>query len=165
MGKQLDFVVNDRRGRRGEEVAAEPVGTVLTITEVVAEPSGSKSSWKDVAFMTAFAQSEQGILPIGRAVGVREDGRLFIADWLMPPHWRKGTDWMALAKARLDTFLGCDCNELGTCATHKVYVAGWVSSDTERINRLRSEPLPLAIETLMRAEMARQQSKIVVPGR
>lgn len=126
---------------------------------------GDKSSWKNIGYLVVLAQNSNGPVMMGRAVGLRSDGRPFVGDYTLAPIWKEDFMWQPHAKKRLDTFLNCACIEHSPCSTHKLYFENWQRADLERINAIVSEPLPEAIEILMRAEMARQQSRIVAPGR
>lgn len=151
------FTVVDKRGQAHIET-----GKPKTIEAPAT--LGDKSTWKNVAYLVALIPGGQGNLIVaGRAVGLRSDGKPFVADYILPPVWPKDLNWTEQAKKRLDTFLGCDCNEHGPCAVHKVYLLQWVNADTQRLQLMASQPVPEAVEVLMRAEQSRAQSRIVVP--
>jgi hypothetical protein len=153
-----ELVINDRRralrAMEGEigDVAPQPVAPPEPIK---IEAPVDKSAWLDVTYLIAFAQNQQqGMVILGRAVGVRSDEQLCIADWQLPPRWTAGLDWTKIARQRLDTFLNCDCGRLGPCASHRMMVPQWAIADHERIARMMEEEIPLALQRLMMAERA-----------
>lgn len=158
----LPFVINDRRGQ------AKPPREDIKMPELVAE-EGDKSSWKNVGYMVVLGPGPQGPqgppIMLGRAIGLRSDEMLFVADYILPPVWKEDFVWQPAARKRLDTFLGCACIRSGSCSTHGLYLRQWKEADVERFNSFISAPLPEAIEIMFKAEMARQQSSIVIPGR
>jgi hypothetical protein len=149
-----ELIINDRRGQK-KEPRQDPA--ILA----PADKPRDASSWLNVAFLIVFAPGPQGVIPIGRAVGLRSDDETFIADWQMPPIWPEGLDWTKVVRARLDTFLNCGCGTRELCATHKHYLVQWKQADAERLNAVACEPLPAALERLMMAERASQP--MVVP--
>lgn len=152
------FVINDRRGQ------PKPPREDVKLVELVSE-EGDKTTWKNVGYLVVLSQNANGPVMIGRAVGLRSDEMFFVGDYTLPPIWKEDFMWQPQAKKRLDTFLGCACTRSGPCAVHKLQLGQWKENDVERFNSIVSAPLPEAIEVLMRAEMARQQSSVVVPGR
>lgn len=147
-------VINDRRGQPKEprvETIAEPT------------PTGDTKTWKSVGFMIAMAQGPQGIIVIGRAVGLRGDDNNFVADFILAPIYPEGFDWTKVARQRLETFLGCNCGAGKMCSTHRMYMQQWSEADADRLNRMSAEPMPECLEVLYRAEQARRNPGIVVP--
>mgnify|MGYP001578509397 CR=1 FL=1 len=153
---QSPLIINDRRGQK-KEPRPEPVPEV-------AEESGEKESWKDTAYMVVMMRTPSGTMVAGRAVGERSDGRVFVADWIFPPVWQKETEWTQYAQKRLDKYLGSKCIETEVCSDHKRYLPQWGQADMDRLNRIATQAVPSCIETLMRAEQARQ-SALYTPGR
>jgi hypothetical protein len=152
------FEISDRRGRNKEEAVPVPV-PVLQPTEE------STKDWEDVAYMVVLVQSNQGPLVAGRAVGLRGDGKPFVADWFLPPIWPEDLNWTDKARERLDTFLGCSCTSASACAVHKMYLPQWIKADTQRLQLMGASGVPKAIEVMMKAEQARSASNIAIPGR
>ena len=150
----------DRRGeKKPEQIVAKP-------EQAVKDSPEAKGAWDDVTYMVVLAQGPTGqIMVLGRAVGLREDGETFVADWIFPPLWQEGFRWEPEVKKRLDTFLNCDCTISGPCSIHKMYIPQWMQADTQRLNLLAAAPVPRALETLTKAEQARAKSKpnLVIP--
>jgi hypothetical protein len=160
--KEPAFIVVDKRGKNADVVVV-PVVPVESETE----PDMSKGKWDDVRYIIALAQTPGGMIINGRAVGLRMDGLTVIADYILPPLWPKDLDWPKQARKRLDTFLECECSVKGACAVHKMYVQKWMEADTQRLNLQASQPLPKALEVLMKAEQARAKQaepRIIRPG-
>lgn len=156
--------VVDRRKEKAEAEAA----TILTIEEAVPQeeqPSTYGKKWKSIGLMIVFIQGQGNApIPAGRAIGMRDDGKgPFIADLIFPPIWPEKLDWVKEVRKRLDTFLGCECKEHNPCAVHKIIMPQWTREDTKRISEISSQPIPECIEILMKADQARQNSKIIVP--
>lgn len=150
-----ELIINDRRGQKKEP----------RVDPIVSPPPGQpvdKSSWKSTAFVLIFLNSPNGPIPLGRAVGLRSDEELFVADWQMPPMWSEGTDWTKIARQRLDTFLNCQCGNRRICGTHELYIRNWQKADAERLQAMAAEPMPECLERHMMAERAARPS-IVVP--
>jgi len=152
-------VVVDRRKQK-QEMESTPV---LTVEEVDHEPDESTKSWKSIGYLIALIQGQNGILVSGRAVGLRGDGRPFVADYILPPIWPEKLDWIKEVRKRLDTFLGCQCKEHSSCADHKMYLGQWMSQDAQRIQMMSTQPVPEAIEVLANIEKKMAESRIVLP--
>jgi hypothetical protein len=127
------------------------------------EPTGDRSTWKNIGYMIVLIGSPNGPLVSGRAVGLRSDDKFFIADWFLPPIYPEHFDWTVESKKRLDTFLGCDCTNVAPCAVHKMYLPQWIKADTQRLELIGSSPVPEAVEVMIKAERARAASSVVVP--
>lgn len=154
------FTIVDKRGQNHN-----PEPEKVTPIEIVGK--GKKETWKEIAYMMVIAQGSPGmLLMLGRAVGVRSDGKPFTADWLLFPLITDGTlDWRPHAKKRLDTFLNCECSIAhGTCSVHKLYLPQWMQQDQERYAQMGAKQVPLPLEILQKTEMAKRQTNIVVPG-
>ena len=157
------FEIKNRRG--GNKEAPAPA----IIPAVASEPTGDNLSWEDVKYAIAWRpipQRQPGPLQIilmGRAIGLRSDGLPFVADYWFEPEY--DPDWQVKVKKRLDTFLGCGCNDFSPCAVHKMYFGKWAEADTQRLTMAGERPVPTVLEILHKAEMARQQraQSIVVP--
>jgi hypothetical protein len=148
------FTVVDRRGQNH---TPEP--------EIIPEVRPASQTWEDVDYLYTLAQHPQfGMLMLGRAVGVRSDGKPFMADYVLFPRVTNNTiDWRPHSKKRLDTFLNCECSIAhGPCAVHKLYLPKWLEQDLERMQRLSAEPVSRALEALHHAELAKQKSNLVV---
>lgn len=145
----------DRRGSKKPEPAEKP----LTIVEAP-EPRG-EGTWEEICYAVVLAQAPGGnIMVLGRAVGLRDDGEVFVADWILPPIWKEGTRWEQEAKKRLDTFVDCNCKHGGqACVVHKMYLPQWAQQDTQRLELIDSEPVPKPLEVLMKAEASRAAAK------
>lgn len=161
------FVVNDRRGEKKEE--PEPVPQGISVVRREIESKKDKSRWVDVSFIYVQMQIAQGIVAnLLRAVGKRSDDRTFVGDYIVPPFWREKDsidDWQTEAKFRLDTFLGCECIEGTQCEKHNKLLAKWMEQDMQRYDKVARKAMPESLEWYIRAEQARQQSKIVALGR
>ena len=155
-----NFEIKDRRGNNKQEPPAP--AEVAAQTEAP-EPVGDRSSWKNVAYMIVLIGTNNGPLVSGRAVGLRSDGKFFIADWFLPPIYPEHFDWTVEARKRLNTFIGCECTNVAPCATHKMYMPQWVKQDTQRLELIGHTPVPEAVEVVVKAERARAASNIVVP--
>lgn len=187
----MGFEIVDRRGGNKEvapEVserleAAVATGDVEEINRVSAEVGGGPAhkvmefkktvrgevqKWRNVGYVIVKLPTGPGneLLQI-RAVGIRTDEGVFSADYVLPPIWKEGDDFAAEAKKRLDTFLPCSCDQRGVCKFHSEAMPGpgrpgkWLEDDINRLRKAQSEPLPEAIELLMRAAA---EKRIVVPG-
>lgn len=160
--EEPQFTVMDRRG---VDSPKPPEPKPVT----AADYRDPEDEWEEVSYMLAFMPQPPPNPPLamGRAIGLRRDGKPFIADYLLTPGWPRHLDWPREAKKRLDTFLSCDCKETGPCALHKVYLAQWQEADVQRLNLFARQPMPKAFEILLRAEQARQAAKpnIIIPGR
>ena len=132
---------------------------------------GEKQEWKSIGYVVAFLPVGQAQVLMVRAVGMRTDEKVFTADYAMPPVWVDGMDFSVEARKRLDTFKACSCDRDGRCKFHGDMLPGsgrpgeWLKSDMERLQKIQGSPLPEAVEVLMKAEAARQNNRIVVPGR
>lgn len=161
------FVVTDRRGEKKAPREDVPVMSE-GLHEVEVEKD--KSSWKDVSYTLAMMQIPNGpVITILRGCGKRSDDRCFIADWVLPPFWSDKVDmddWKKTTRIRLDTFLNCECIEGGrVCEKHRHRLEQWKIQDSERYDRVAKEAMPESLEGYLRAEMSRQQGRIVAPGR
>lgn len=132
---------------------------------------GEVQTFKSVGYtLVQLNINGQGMFA-GRAVGLRTDDGLFTADWMLPPVWEEGTSWQAEALKRLNTFKACSCDSRGRCKFHGEACAGqfgpgkWIEEDMQRLRKVSTTPLCEALEVLMRAEAARQNQRIVTPGR
>ena len=131
---------------------------------------GEVQEWRSVGFLPAFLPMGQGQVMMLRAVGKRTDEKVFTADYALPPIWEEGADYAAKAKYRLDTFKSCACDERGRCKFHGEVCPGpggpgkWLEEDIKRLQKVQSEPMPEAVEELMKVEASRAQNRIVVPG-
>lgn len=148
--------------RRNKDHHVEPVKA--------AEPEKGKGGWKSVGYMIQLRPASGGMpIPIGRAVGVRDDGMgPFAADYILPNIWGPDFNWQSHAKKRLDTFVNCECRSQARCAVHELLMPQWETEDVRRINTANEAPMPEAIELFMRAEIAARASRnpqpnIVVP--
>lgn len=151
------FEIKDRRGSNKIEPLAPAVAAVEEIPKVDGE-------WEDVAYLIVIAPGQNGnVMVVGRAVGLRNDGETFIGDWLFPPIWKESMQWQPEARKRLDTFKNCACGSGLLCSVHKLYLQQWRTADTQRMELIGSEPLPKAMEVLIKAEQARAAAKIAVP--
>lgn len=127
------------------------------------EKSAAKNTWKDVAFMIAFLNVNGSQVVSGRAVGLRSDGRAFVADYLFSPVWERGFEWTAVAECRLDTFLNCECKDGLACEMHEKTCRQWLIEGVERLQSVGSQGVPEAVEAFMRAQQ--QNPRIIAPGR
>lgn len=151
------FEIVSRRGEKKPETVEKP----LTIIEAP-EPK-SEGEWEAVTYLVVLMQGQQGPLVIGRAVGLRQDGQCFAADWIFPPVWKAGTNWESKASERLDTFLDCSCSDAAPCGVHQLYLKQWLDADAQRLNLIASAPIPKALEAFIKAEQKRASAKIIVP--
>ena len=131
---------------------------------------GEVQSWKSVGYLLAFIPMGQAQpLLVLRAVGLRSDELMYIADYALPPIWEAGEDFATEALKRLNTFM-CSCDRNGRCKFHGEALPSqrgpgkWMEEDSKRLAKVQSQVLPEAIELLMKAEAARAQNRIVVPG-
>ncbi len=136
---------------------------VAVLEKPKAEEFIGKREWTDVAFMIAFLNINGNQTISGRAVGLRSDGRAFVADYLFSPVWERGFDWTAVSEERLNTFLDCGCKDGTACEMHEVTVKAWYEEGLRRIQAIGSQGVPPAVEAFMRAQQ--QKPNIVVPGR
>ena len=145
-----------------------------TVTNRVSEDkpaAGSKSEWEDVSYCVQIVQvrptkshPSPGFIAIGSAVGLRGDGIPFVANYALPqPTWDKGCNWEDKVKARLDTFLGCDCIFGHPCAVHKIYIKDWERADQQRLELQGSMPVPRPIEAMFKAQQDHLKSRIEAP--
>ena len=156
-------------------VAAEcknPPATYGDVVEFKKTVRGEVQKWRSVGYVMVKMPTAPGQeLMLLRAVGMRTDEGVFHADYALPPVWGEGEDYAAEAKKRLDTFLACSCDAGGPCKFHGEAIprpgrAGkWLEEDIKRLQKIQSDPLPEAVEFLMRSEGARAQQRVVVPGR
>ena len=128
--------------------------------------------WKSVGYLTAMIQVGQAQILMMRAVGLRQDELLFTADYAIPGMLTdEKENFAAESKWRLDTFNGCACDRGGRCKFHGEVLPGpggmgrWLDEDIKRLQKGQREPMPEAVEILMKAEAARANQRIVVPGR
>ena len=141
-------------------------GNVVEIRKKKDEPA-----WKSVGFVVAMLPMGQATIMMMRAVGLRESGLLFTADYAIPGMVEEGEDFVAAAKYRLDTFKICACDRNGRCKFHGEMLPGavgpgkWLEEDIARLKKQQAQPMPEAVEVLMKAEAARANQRIVVPGR
>lgn len=157
--KEPSFTVVDKRGQNhSPDVLIE-----TPKPQESEEVSKGKRTWKSQGFLIVMAQGPQGVIISGRAVGLRGDGQLCVADYMFAPVWPEHLEWVKEARRRLNTFLGCDCKSNFLCHVHQITIPNWQKEDVERVSRSTQKNLPEAIEVLMKAEQARQNTKIVVP--
>jgi hypothetical protein len=147
-----------------------PPTTYGEVVEFKKTVRGEVQEWRSVGFLPAFLPMGQANVMMLRAVGKRTDDKVFTADYALPPIWEEGADYAAKAKYRLDTFKSCACDERGRCKFHGEVCPGpggpgrWLEEDIKRLQKIQSEPMPEAVEELMKVEAARAQNRIVVPG-
>jgi hypothetical protein len=168
----LEFeIVDKRRQKKDAELNSEHASENLE-TEVSSKDveTGSKDSWKSVSYCLQvsplFTKNGQsgGALILGTAVGLRGDGKPFVANYALPqPTWPEGFNWEKKAKERLDTFLGCECDYGIPCAVHKMYLPQWQQADDQRLRLESTKPVPEAIEAMFKAESALRKSPIKIP--
>lgn len=146
-----NFEFVDRRGKDKPEPTPE-----VKIEGPVNE------AWDDLQYMLSATQTPQGLIFLGRLVGLRTDGMTFVADYILPPLWEVGLAWESVVKERIDTFLGCSCRQTGPCSLHKMYIPQWQKQDVQRINLLLSQPKSKALLALESAERS-ARSNVIVP--
>lgn len=156
--KEPAFTVIDRRGQNRDE---EPV--VPASPEEGVQPG----KWTEVCFHLEPAQVGNSIVLLGRATGLRGDGRVYVADYLVTPIITdENIDWRKKAQERLDTFLACDCQfARGTCALHKLYLPQWQKADMQRMTLFGQRALPLPLERLQEAATRQAKTNLVIPQR
>ena len=159
-----------------DAVAAECQNPPSTYADVVPINGKRKKNqpppWKSVGYVVAMLPMGQATIMMMRAVGLRESGLLFTADYAIPGMVKDESEsFIAAAKWRLDTFNGCACDRSGRCKFHGEVLPGpggpgrWLEEDIKRLQKNQQEPMPEAVEILMKAEAARANQRIVVPGR
>ena len=159
------FEVVDKRGVN--KVVEEKPAAVAALEVERPGVFGEKLEWKSKGYTLVMMPINGQTMLAGRAVGMRTDERVFIADWYLPPVWSEELSWQAEALKRLETFKTCSCNQRGRCKYHgekcpgQVSPGQWFLDDMERIRKVQNEPLPECIEVLMKAEMARSKSQVV----
>lgn len=162
-------------GELPEAALAEAGGQIMptgshAVIEFKKTVHGEVQAFKSVGYtLVEMAINGQQMLA-GRAAGLRTDDKVFTADWLFPPVWDEDLNWQAEAKKRLLTFKSCACDRQGRCKFHGEACPGrmtpgkWLEEDMNRLKKVSQTPLCEALEILMKAEMARSQSRIVAPG-
>jgi hypothetical protein len=178
-------IVQDREKRCSDALAAGDLAGANTVAAECKNPPttygdvvpfkktvvGEKQEWKSVGYVAVFLPMGKAQVLMVRAAGIRTDELMFIADYAIPPVWVEGEDFTAEAQKRLNTFKACSCDRRGKCKFHGEKLPGpdgpgeWLKADMERLARIQGSQLPEAVEVLMKAEAARQQNKIIVPGR
>jgi hypothetical protein len=157
-----------------DAVAAECQGKPATYGDVVQmkRKKNEPPDWKSVGYLTAMLPMGQAQILMMRAVGLRESGLLFTADYAIPGMLLDDKEnFAAAAKWRLDTFQVCSCDRSGRCKFHGEVLPGpggmgrWLEEDIKRLQYMQKQPMPEAVEILMKAEAARANQRIVVPGR
>ena len=152
------FTVIDKRGtNRAEETA------------VVIEPDAPKTgkrSWKGaVEYPSIPKPTPTGMLMAVQAVGLRDDGSLFTADYILPPILPKNFDWKSVVTKRIDSYLACDCSrEIGTCGMHQQYERQWMEQDAQRLNMFASQPVPECIEVMVNLQRQKQPKVVLAKG-
>ena len=156
-------------------VAAECQNPPSTYADVASidgkRKKGQPEPWKSTGYVVAMVPVGQATIMMIRAVGLRHDALLFTADYAIPGMLEEGEDFVAAARERLDTFLACACDRSGKCPFHGAKLPGvggpgdWMKSDIERLQKMQKQPMPEAVEILMKAEAARANQRVVVPGR
>ena len=142
-----------------------------TVTEFKKTVRGEVQTFRDIGYTLVQLNIGGQRMFAGRAVGLRTDEKVFVADWMLPPVWEEDLSWQAEAKKRLLTYKSCSCDSRGRCAFHVEACAGqlgpgkWIEEDMQRLRKVSTTPLCEALEVLMKAEAARQNAKIVTPGR
>jgi hypothetical protein len=159
-----------------DAVAAECQNPPATYADVASIDGKRKKNqppqWKSVGYLTAMLPVGKAQILMMRAVGLREDALCFTADYAIPGLLTdEKENFAAEAKYRLDTFNGCACDRSGRCKFHGEVLPGpggpgrWLDEDIKRLQKNQQEPMPEAVEILMKAEAARTNQRIVVPGR
>ena len=151
------FKVIDRRGEARVETMPEPVVPKAPIEAEVK----SKRIWKNVGYMICPAQGPQGLLILGKACGLRQDGLSCFADYLFLPIEPEHFEWKKEARRRLNSFLGCDCTNSLQCHVHQIAINNWKKEDFERLEAFSKKPMPEAVEEFIKT--ATKQPNIVVP--
>jgi hypothetical protein len=173
-GQRLEASVTGGDAEEINRVSSECSGEDVREKKVIEfkkQVRGEKLSWKSVGYVVAFLPMGQAQILMVRAVGMRTDERVFTADYAFPPMLEEGQDFVGEARKRLETFLACSCDEGGRCKFHGETCPGlsgpgrWMEDDIKRLRKIQSGPMPEAVEILMKAEAARAQNRIVVPGR
>jgi hypothetical protein len=141
-------------------------------TTIKPQKKGQPPPWRSVGYLTAMLPMGQAQILMMRAVGLRESGLLFTADYAIPGMLLDDKEnFAAAAKYRLDTFQVCACDRSGRCKFHGEVLPGpggpgrWLEKDIKRLQDMQKQPMPEAVEILMKAEAARANQRIVVPGR
>jgi hypothetical protein len=151
--------------------AMEAAASTDKVVEFKKTVRGEKQGWKSTGYVVAILPVGQAQIFMVRAVGMRTDEKVFTADYAIPPVWEDGVDFAAEARKRLDTFKACSCDRSGPCKFHGAALPSpvgpgeWLKADMERLGKIQSAALPECVEVLMKAEAARQQNRIVLPGR
>ena len=157
--KKPSFEIVDKRGANKDPVVRE-------VPAVVTEPTGDIHTFKSVGYIyTNVNIAKMGDFPVFRGIGLRGDGLLPIVEWIIPPIVAEGIEPTKYVRQRLDTFLGCKCVQKTLCSDHQRYLQQWFQADMDRLNLIASTPVNEALEVYLRAEQARQQQRIAVPGR
>jgi hypothetical protein len=155
----LSIEIIDRRGlNKPEEVKPK----------TAAEKLSNRGKWKSVASYIVIIPARPDPIAMFRSVGLREDGKVFVGDYIIDQWFTTDQQWMKKARERLDTFIDCECQgPQAVCSVHQQLLKQWLSQDQKRREYLADTPMPEALESLMRLDRAakRQQeaSSIVIP--
>ena len=177
-------VVQDRMDRATAALADGDMDGLMAVEAECSNPPATYGSvvemrrkknepppWKSVGYVVAMLPMGQATIMMMRAVGLRESGLLFTADYAIPGMVEEGEDFVAAARYRLDTFQVCACDREGRCPFHGEVLPNhkgmgrWMEEDVKRLQKIQSKPMPEAVEILMKAEAARANQRIIVPGR
>ena len=132
----IEFI--DKRGKKTEPVVEQSEATVPA-------EDLDKATWKTYTFIVTMLRQQNGTIQAGKVIGIRGDDRLFSLDIPFAPVWSEGWDWTAIAKKRLDTYLGCECNEYGMCNLHTLLQSEWFREDSTRLTDIMQGVLPEAL--------------------
>jgi hypothetical protein len=158
---ELGITVVDKRGQNRSDEAVDIITSSLQPEDP--RETGNRAIWKSVDYIYAIIQMSGGYGVVGRTVGLRGDGKTFLADYLLLPMCTKETvDWMPKSKERLDTFLGCACKYgVEQCSLHRKLVPEWGRLDMSRYEIMAQKAISPALEALHQAEQNRQR---IVPA-
>jgi hypothetical protein len=153
------FTVIDRRG--AAHVSIECVPAPQPVAAITEETRKSRIIWRKVSFLICQAQSPMGILILGKAIGLRQDGLSCCSDYVLPPVFPEHLDWVKEARRRLNTYLGCECQNGVLCATHRNLIPNWQKEDFAKLTELSSKPAPEAVEAFIK--QAQAKPNLVIP--
>jgi hypothetical protein len=103
----------------------------------------------------------QGIVIIGVAGAIRDD-KQFTTGIVLPLISPEDYDWKKDAKARLDTYLECECNSFSKCLFHFSAEPEWHKND-QMTNKITMEMIPDGIRGILGPPRDQDAPRIIRP--
>jgi len=128
------------------------------------------NEWKSIGYAIASIptpgpQGAIGFIQIGVAAAIRSgDNSQQVGRRLMPPIIPEAWDWKVEAKARLDTYLDCDCNGFSKCQFHFGQEPQWEKEDMQAAQITKLEQIPDGLRGIVGPPREQDMKRIILPN-